>query len=162
MLRKQNIDDYQQHFDSHRDYFVLMEEYSSTELFKEVIHFMDLAFPEWTSNRGIGGWAAEFILSNINELESFKEKEKYSSLGLLRGCYLSLANEYEKTKKKYNLVVEELSLQNFQNEYEELLKENDSLSVNEYDEFYDVLFKDFQVKSLNITTYNFEKFELPN
>jgi|GEM_PF-3248066 len=160
MHRKQYIEDYQQHFDLHRDYFVLMEEYSSTELFKEMIHFMDLAFPEWTSNKGVGGWAAEFMLSNINELESFNEKENYSSLNMLKDCYLSLADDYEKTKIQYSHIMNELLIAEFNNKFETELIEKSSLLTKEYDEFYDLLFKDFQEKSLNKITYNFDEFEL--
>ncbi|WP_272023610.1 hypothetical protein [Olleya namhaensis] len=55
-----------------------MEEYSHLEIYKETIHFMDLAFPEWTTNKGVGFWAAEFILTSILNLEHLYEENSYS------------------------------------------------------------------------------------
>ncbi|WJS93877.1 hypothetical protein NYQ10_17465 [Flavobacterium johnsoniae] len=36
------------------EYYDLMNEHSETELFTEIIHFMDMSFPEWKTNRGLG------------------------------------------------------------------------------------------------------------
>lgn len=43
-----------------------MNEYSETELFNEIIHFMGISFPEWKTNRGIGFSTTEFILHCID------------------------------------------------------------------------------------------------
>ncbi len=160
MLRKHDIENCHEYFDSHRDYITLMEEYSNTVLFKEMILFMDLAFPEWTTNRGIGGWAAEFIQSNIDSLDYFKEKVNLSTLDMLKDCYLSLADDYEKTKAQYSHIVNELLITEFNTKFETELIEKSNLAVKEYDEFYDLLFKDFQEKFLNKIAYRFDEFEI--
>lgn len=162
MLRKLDIENYQHHFDVHKDYFVLMEEYSETELFKEIVHFMNMAFPEWLTNRGIGGWAAEFILTNIQDLDYFKELEDYSSLKKLTDCYLSVSTTYNTTKTQYSIVTNELLLQTFNNEFEIELSDNEYLSPKKFDAFYESLYTPYQNAFLNKISYNFDEFELPS
>ena len=157
MPRNISIENYQEYYEAHRDYFVLMEEYFHLEIYKEIIQFMNLAFPEWKSNRGIGAWAAEFILTNIQSLDYFDEIENYTSLDKLKDCYLSLSEEYTKTKPQYKLVIEQLVLKSYQNENEELLMDDDSLSNSELDS----LFMSFREKYLNKIIYNFEEFNVP-
>ena len=69
----------------HEDYILLMEEYSNTELFKETILFLDIAFSEWKTNKGVGSFAAEFVLNIMNEngyleFESSFNKDKFKNL----------------------------------------------------------------------------------
>jgi len=161
MLKKQDIENYQHHFDVHKDYFVLMEEYSETEMFKEIVHFMNMAFPEWLTNRGIGGWAAEFILTNIQDLDYFQKQKNYSSLKKLTDCYLCVSTAYHTTKTQYSVVANELLLQAFNHKFEIELSDKEYLSPKEFDIFHESLYTQYQDTFLNKICYNFDEFELP-
>ena len=52
-----------------------MNEYSETELFKEIIHFMDMSFPEWKTNRSLGFTSIDFIIHCIDFLTLCKRKK---------------------------------------------------------------------------------------
>lgn len=90
MITPIKILDFLDYQEKHRDYFLLINEYSGTELYKEIIHFMNLAFPEWTSNAGIGRWAAEFVLRAIQNIE-YTEEKGYTPLETLKDMYVGLA-----------------------------------------------------------------------
>lgn len=47
----QNFIDNREH---HYEYYLLMEEYSHTPLFKQMIVFMNTTFPEWKTHNGVG------------------------------------------------------------------------------------------------------------
>jgi hypothetical protein len=76
----------------------LMAEHSGTELFKEIIHFMDISFPEWKTNRGIGFSAAEFILHCIEFLSqcNLEKREDEFSCESMKTLYLSVAEDYQR------------------------------------------------------------------
>ena len=40
--------------------------------------YQKLKYPDWNTNNGVGSWAAEFVLDNINSLEYLEEDEEIS------------------------------------------------------------------------------------
>ena len=72
-----------------------MEEYSGTELFREIIHFMDISFPEWKTNREIGLSAAEFISYCIEFLSQCTLDKRDDELNheLLKTIYLRVTED---------------------------------------------------------------------
>lgn len=97
------IQDYIDYQNKHEDYILLQNEYFDTEIFKEIVHFMDMAFPEWKSNKGIGFYAPEFVLTTIQNCDYLIEAETLN-LNLL---YAELVLEYPKSKASYELSFEE-------------------------------------------------------
>ncbi|SFJ00034.1 hypothetical protein [Olleya namhaensis] len=156
-----DFEDYQTQLDKHQDYILLNREYSHTEIFKEIILFMDSAFPEWTTNRGIGFWAAEFVLTAIQNLEHLYEDINNSSIQVLKDVYMSLVVDYKITKKQFTSVVIDTIIHNFEIEYNELLDENEYLPINDFKALYDELYNVYEIKILNKVTYNFMNEEFP-
>src|SRR5690606_18953598 len=100
MSRSFQLEEHLDFLDQHSDYFILSGEHFGTELYKEIIHYMDIAFPEWTSHAGIGSWAAEFVLTGIQNLEYYGEEEQ-TSAEMLRDIYVELAVDYKSFKESY-------------------------------------------------------------
>ena len=138
-----------------------MEEYSHLEIYKETIHFMNIAFPEWTTNKGIGFWAAEFILTSILNLEHIYEEASYSSFDILKDLYTNLVVDYKSTTKQFTSAVIDAIIYNFEIEYDELLDENEHLSKEDYKVFYNNLYNSFEKRHLNKITYIFLDMEFP-
>jgi len=155
MLTFSEIQDYQNHLDEHQDYITLMREYSSNEIFEEIIHFMDLAFPEWTSNRGIGNWSAEFVLTNIQNLEFLYDEIENNSSEVLKNIYLSLVYDYKRTQVEYGLMLKSRILNSFSLKHEELLFKNEHLPAIDFNVLYDELYSNYETQTLNIVTYLF-------
>lgn len=155
MLTTSDIEDYHNHLEQHEDYIFLMGNYSHTEIYKEIIHFMDIAFPEWTSNNGIGFWAAEFVLSAIQNLEHLYGESNFSTFEVLKQLYLNLVDDYESFKSEFYFVIKDAIINNFEIEYNDLLDENEHLPENDFRAFYDALYNPYKVKVLNKITYNF-------
>lgn len=141
--------------EQHTDYIYLMEEYSQTEIFKEIIHFMDLAFPEWTSNKGVGTWSAEFVLNAIQNLEYLNEKTDYSSFEVLKDIYMSLVEDYNISKTKYSLVIKDYILSDFEIEYREFLEENEYLPEKDFNALYYEIYNNYKTKILKTAIYDF-------
>lgn len=140
--------------EKHHDYFLLINEYSGTELYREIVHFMNLAFPEWTYNAGIGRWAAEFVLTAIQNLEYTQEKN-YSSLETLKEIYVVLAEDYQSSKKEYQFAILDEILEGFDQEYGDYLDENEHLPKNDFNALYHELYNNYQSEFLRKRTYEF-------
>lgn len=122
-------------------YKTLMEEHSDTELFKELIHFMDISFPEWKTNKGLGTTATEFISDSINFLSQCNLEKRDDQLNKqsLTQIYLSLAEDYERYKIQYQSIFFENTLEKFATEFEEEL-EDEFLTDFRYNDLYDNFF----------------------
>ena len=122
-------------------YKTLMEEHSDTELFKELIHFMEIAFPEWKTNKGLGTTATEFISDSINFLSQCNLEKRDDQLNKqsLTQIYLSLAEDYERYKIQYQSIFFENTLEKFATEFEEEL-EDEFLTDFRYNDLYDNFF----------------------
>lgn len=156
MLNLNHIEDFIENREAHEDYYTVMEEYSNTELFQEIIHFMDIKYPNWKTNSGIGFWAAEFVHSNIQNNEYLLDRNEYSFRIMLENLYQELVYDYERMKSSFNMVYRDALLNDFENYYEDELEENNYLSEDEYSIFYDNLLSAFKIEHLKIVTYNFE------
>lgn len=154
MFRPSEIQDYIDFREEHHDYFLLIQEYAGTKLYKEINHFMNLAFPEWNSHAGIGSWAAEFVLTAIQNLEHTEEKE-YSQLEMLKEMYGGLAEDYKSFKEKYQFIILDDILKKFNIEYGEFLNENEQLPEKDFDALYEELFNTFKSSYLSMRTYTF-------
>ena len=122
---------------------------------------MDIAFPEWTTNKGIGFWAAEFILTSILNLEHIYEEASYSSFDILKDLYTNLVVDYKSTTKQFTSAVIDAIIYNFEIEYDEVLDENEHLSKEDYNFFYNKLYNAYQEKYLNKVTYDFSDTVFP-
>ncbi|WP_417443274.1 hypothetical protein [Joostella sp.] len=154
MFRPSEIQDYIDFREEHHDYYILINEYTETELYKEINHFMNLAFPEWNSNAGIGSWAAEFVLTAIQNLEHTEEKE-YSQLETLKEMYVGLAEDYNSFKEKYQSIILDDILKQFNIEHGEFLDEHGHLSEKDFDTLYEELFNKFKSSYLSEKLYCF-------
>lgn len=134
-------------------YYKLMNEYSGTELFKEIIHFMDMSFPEWKTNRGLGFTSLEFIRHCIDFLTLCNLEKNNEDLNLksLKTIYLSLAEDYERFRMEYQSVFSSFALEKFTAEYEEEI-EDEYLTDFRYNDLYDT----FLNQELEKITYDFK------
>jgi hypothetical protein len=138
--------------EKHFSYYRVMNEYSGTELFKEIIHFMEMSFPEWKSNNGIGFCAPEFILNSIEFLTECISEQRHEDLRLksLKLLYVSVAEDYERFKIEYKSIFLSIVLVKFNEKFEEEL-EDEFLSDFRYNDLYDTFLK----KELEKVAYNF-------
>lgn len=134
-------------------YYKLMNEYSGTELFKETIHFMDMSFPEWKTNRGIGFSAAEFILHCMEFLSqcTMGKKDEEFNLESLNTLYLSVAEDYQRFRTEYQFIFSSFALEKFTDEYADEI-EDEYLTEFRYNDLYD----NFLNQELEKVTYDFE------
>lgn len=134
-------------------YKTLMEEHSDTELFKELIHFMDISFPEWKMNRGLGTTATEFICDSIDFLSQCNLEKRDDQLNKqsLTQIYLSVTEDYERYKMQYQSLFFEKSLEKFEIEFEQEL-EDEYLTDFRYNDLYDTFFN----QELKKVTYDFK------
>ncbi|MCM5664271.1 hypothetical protein [Galbibacter mesophilus] len=154
MFRPSQIQDLIDFRELHADYFQLINEYSETLLYNEIIHFMNRAFPEWNSHAGIGDWSAEFVLTAIQNLE-YTEEGEYSFLQTLKDMYLNLAADYSSTKELYQFKVLDTIAKGFNEEHREFLDGQEHLPQNDFDALYHELYSSYKSKYLQKTTYIF-------
>lgn len=156
MLYQSYIEDFIENREAHEDYYSVMEEYFNTELFQEIIHFMDIKYPNWKTNGGIGFWAAEFVNSAIQNNEYFLDRDEFSFKEMLVNLYEELDYDYERMKSNFDMVYNNVLFMDFENHYEDELEENNHLSEVDYTLFYNNLYATFKKEHLKIITYNFE------
>jgi len=130
-----------------------MDEYSETELFKEIIHFMEISFPEWKTNREVGFSAAEFILHSIEFLSQCNLEKPDNELNhkSLKTLYLSVAEDYQRFKTEYQFIFSSFTLGKFTTEYENEI-EDKYLTDFRYNDLYESFFK----QELEKITYDFK------
>jgi hypothetical protein len=130
-----------------------MDEYSGTELFREIIYFMDISFPEWKTNRGVGFSAAEFILHCIEFLSQCNLDKRADELSResLKTMYLSVAEDYQKFKTEYQFIFSAFALEKFTAEYEEEINDDHLTDFN-----YINLYETFLTHEIGKVTYDFK------
>ena len=135
------------------EYYNLMNEHSETELFKEIIHFMDISFPEWKTNRGLGTSATEFIFHCIDFLSACTLDKRGDELNKesLITLYLSVAEDYERFKIEYQFICSTVVLEKFTAKFEEEL-EHEHLTDYRYNDLYNNFLNHEQQK----VTYDFK------
>lgn len=133
-------------------YFNLMNTHSETELFKEIIHFMNMSFPDWRTNRGIGFTAVEFVSHSIEFLSlcNLEKKDDELTRESFKTLYLSLAEDYDRFKNEYQSIFSSFVLEKFHIEYEDELEDEYLTDVR-----YNYLYDDFLNKELDKNPFNF-------
>ena len=155
MLNQFHFEEFLDNREMHMDYYTVMEQYNETELLYEILHFMDLAFPEWKSNKGIGTWAGEFVLSIIENNEYLDDREEYTFKEMLTNLYIELADRYSDMQVEYSFAFDDRLISQFNIDKEFELKEKEHLPFEEYSVFYDKLFFEYKSEKLGYVTYNF-------
>lgn len=135
------------------EYHELMENHSETELFKEIIHFMDISFPEWKTNKGLGFTSVEFIKYCIDFLSlcNLGRNDQVLNLKSLKTIYLSLAEDYERFRLEYQFIFSSFVLNKFTIEYEDEI-EDEYLTDFRYNCLYEFFFN----QELGKVVYDFE------
>lgn len=118
-----------------------MNEHSETELFKEIIHFMDISFPEWKTNKGLGTTSREFISDCIDFLRqcNLEKPDGLLNKESLTQIYLSVSEDYERYKMQYQSIFFENTLEKFEIEFEQEL-EDEYLTDYRYNHLYNSFF----------------------
>lgn len=155
MFNYNHIEDFIDDRINHEDYYTLIEEYANTEIYNEIIHFMYLAFPDWNTNKGIGSWAAEFVLTSIRNLEYVHENEQTSYSDKLKDIYISLVDSYDDCKSMYQLSQTTRIVDVFENEYEGEIESISPIQKESYDLEWDKLYEAFKKEYLTHTAYDF-------
>lgn len=134
-------------------YYKLMNEYSGTELFKETIHFMNISFPEWKTNRGLGFTSVEFVRHCIDFLSlcNLKKNDGVLNLCSLKTIYLSLAEDYERFRIEYQTIFLSFALEKFIAEYEDEIEDE---YLNDFR--YNYLYETFLNMEFEKVTYHFK------
>ena len=75
-------------------YDQILYNYSGSVQLEEIFHFLDLAFPKWKTNGGLGEFAPEFVIWLLEHTsESFQNDSFFDFLKFL---YFEIAEEYLK------------------------------------------------------------------
>lgn len=130
-----------------------MNEHSETELFKEIIHFMDISFPEWKTNKGLGTSATEFILHCVDFLSQCTLGKRANELNseALTTLYVNVAEDYERFKTENQFIFSALVLEKFTTQFEDNF-EDEYLTNYRYNHLYDT----FLNEELGKVTYDFK------
>ncbi|RXG16555.1 hypothetical protein [Leeuwenhoekiella aestuarii] len=68
--------------------------YSGSVQLEEILHFLDLAFPKWKTNGGLGEFAPEFVIWILDH--SSESYHNDSFFDFLKFVYFEIAEEYPK------------------------------------------------------------------
>ncbi|WP_397364507.1 hypothetical protein [Olleya sp. R77988] len=93
--------------ETHSDFRELICEHQGTELYQEIIHYMNWLYPKWNSNLGIGYGASEFILTAIQNLEGISDFSSENRQTNLETLYEQLSFWYARTKEWYQSTLKE-------------------------------------------------------
>lgn len=155
-MKIESTRDYTDYMDQHESYVGLMEEYSQTEIFKEIINFLNKKFPKWSSNHFLGSWAAEFVETTIQNLEYLQNRDEHTKLEMLTSIQEEITNRFDDTCINYQSMFSEKLIINFESTFEEELDDNRHLPYQEYSDYYDTLFNVFEKKEKDKVIYNFK------
>ncbi len=155
-MKIENTKDYADYMNQHESYIGLMEEYSQTEIFKEIISFLNKTYPKWSSNRFLGSYAAEFVETTIQTLEYLQNSEEITKLEMLKNIHEEIASRFNDTYFNYQSIFSEQLIINFESTFEEELSDNSNLPYQEYSDFYDNLFNAFEKNEMDKVIYNFK------
>ena len=153
MFEIENEYSYCDNREQHATYYELMEDCPNSELFDEILIFMDSFFPDWKTNNNLGYWSADFVLDMVNLYDS--QDVTISFREMLVNLYPDLAEEFHSRKQDYNFAFKESILQLFENKYEDELRENNHLSQKDYNALYDHLHNELLNEKLKEIPYNF-------
>lgn len=151
-----NTRDYVDYMEQHESYNRLMEEYSQTEIFKEIIKYLNTTYPKWSTCHFLGLWSPEFVETTIQNLEYLKDIEEHTKLEMLTNIQEEITNRFDDTFINYQSIFSKQLLINFESTFEEELEDNRHLPYQEYSDFYDNLFNTFEKNEKDKFIYNFK------
>tara|TARA_R110001583_G_scaffold44966_2_gene142198 strand:- start:10008 stop:10484 length:477 start_codon:yes stop_codon:yes gene_type:complete len=138
-------------------YHAIKNEYSGTLILVEALLFMDQAFPEWKTNKGVGKWAAEFMYDSLESLAYLDDEDtEYSSFEILKNLYEVLVDNYQRKKGSYSYAIIDSIKRDFDIANEDFEYDNEHLSVEDYIALYNMKLAEFEIEYLKIVTYNFD------
>ena len=148
----------------HSDYHYLMNIHFNTEVFIDVINFMDLAFPKWRTHEGLGIFAPEF-LKEIIESFLYSTDENDTPKEKLEHLYDLITDRYIDVKSwnngwTYKLINKKIEIDHDEEIYD--LERDSSISSKDYMAFINILREKYTEEYYTIIPYNFDKFEYPD
>ena len=111
---------------------------------------MNWFYPNWNSNYGIGDYAAEFILTSVENVKSSEIYNSESTFLFLKELYSEILDSYEECKKVYEFSLSERIYQSFMDKYNDV-SELDNLSEIKYNQLYNT----FSSNEMKKTYYKF-------
>lgn len=151
-----DADLYASHIEEQLPYQAIKNEYANSLILKEALLFMDEAFPEWKTNRGVGKWAAEFMYDSLESLGHLQDEDtEYSSFELLKNLYEVLADNYQRMRGRYSYAIIDTISRDFEIANEDFDYDNEHLSVENYFALYKMQLADFKEEYLKIVTFDF-------
>ncbi|MER0441571.1 hypothetical protein [Emticicia sp. W12TSBA100-4] len=76
-------------------------EYRNTDIYREIVLFLNDFNADWRKKKELGEYAADFILRIIKEFEEEKEDENLPFVQWLTNIYEEIADRYASTKSNY-------------------------------------------------------------
>jgi hypothetical protein len=129
------------------DFMILQMEYSNTELYKEVISFMNVAFPLWNTFEGIGNCAPQFILNTLQNLDYIDELND-KTLALI---YEDISSNYIEILKFHQIDKNSRYLNMFTS-----FCFNNDLDTDEWSDYeYELKFQKYKKHLMSCITYAF-------
>jgi hypothetical protein len=129
------------------DFMILQTEYINTELYKEIIAFMNVAFPLWNTFEGIGNCAPQFILSTLQNLDYIDELND-KTLTLI---YEDISSSYIETLKFHQIDKNSRYLNMFSS-----FCFNNDLDTDEWSDYeYELKFQKYKKHLMSCITYAF-------
>lgn len=119
-------------------------EYRNTEIYKEVVLFLNDFNSDWRRKKELGEYATDFILQIIKEFEEEQEDENQSFVQWLTNIYEEIANRYATTKSNYQFartMAEQYEMERFLDEYQ-WKKHAKKIQVEDFDTEYEKYKKD--------------------
>lgn len=77
-------------------------EYRNTDIYREIVLFLNDFNADWRKKKELGEYAADFILRIIKEFEEEQEDENQSFVQWLTNIYEEVADRYADTKSNYD------------------------------------------------------------
>jgi hypothetical protein len=104
-LRQMNTDKLREEENSlgHKnEYFAELYHYKDSEVYKEIVLFLNGFEPEWRKNKELGEWAPEFCLHYINLYEdALSDRKNQSFADWARGLSKEISKHYSRAKEGY-------------------------------------------------------------
>ena len=156
-----DVDLYASQMEEQLPYHAIKNEYDESLLLKEALLFMDQAFPEWKTNRGVGKWAAEFMYDSLESLAYLDDDDddddtEYSSFETLKNIYEVLVENYQRMKGSYSYAFNNSIFRDFDIANEDFDYDHEHLSVENYIALYKIQLADFKEEQLKIVTFDFQ------
>tara|TARA_R110002012_G_scaffold108009_1_gene250291 strand:- start:7585 stop:8034 length:450 start_codon:yes stop_codon:yes gene_type:complete len=121
--------------------------YSGSVQLEEILHFLDLAFPKWKTNGGLGAFAPEFVIWILDH--SSESYQNDSFFDFLKFVYFEIADEYSKYEESQAFSFELECIKYFSEDSEAFYE---TLSEDEYK----VELEKFEASRREVTPFYFE------